>query len=141
MAHDKSAGWYTALAVGTLLLAGGIYLLTRDFISTGVIVVAGILLGVYAGHQPRQLEYSVSHHGFTVGQKQFSYEEFRWFSIAPEGAFSSLVFMPLKRFAATTTIYYPPEAEERILTIITNHLPMEEHRSDAVDKLLRRIRF
>ncbi len=61
--------------------------------------------------------------------------------MVPEGAFSSVVFMPLKRFAPPRTIYYAPEDEDRIVGLLVNRLPLEEHRADAVDGLMRRIRF
>jgi hypothetical protein len=141
VAHDKSAGWYILLAAGTLVLAVVVFLLTRDVISVSVVVVAGLLLGVYAGHQPRQLDYSLDDQGFGIGQKHYGYDEFKWFSVMEEGAFSGIVFMPLKRFAPPVTIYYPPQDEDKILTTLTNQLPMEEHKADAVDSLMRRIRF
>lgn len=141
VAHEKSADWYVLLILGTLLLAALVFFLTKDFISVGVVVVAGLLLAVYGAHQPRQLEYLVDNRGIGIGQKHFTYDEFKSFSVAPEGALSSLVFMPLKRFAVPTTIYYAPDDEERILSILSDHLPLEEHRADAVDSLMRRIRF
>lgn len=141
VAHDKSPGWYAMLMLGTLLLAALVFFITRDFISVAVIVVAGLLLGVYGAHQPRQLEYVVDQRGIGIGQKYHPYDEFKSFSVVTDGAFSSLVFMPLKRFAVPTTIYYAPADEERILDTLTDHLPLEEHRGDAVDSLMRRIRF
>lgn len=141
VAHNKSAGWYALLMIGTLLLAAVVFFVTRDIISVSVVIVAGLLLGVYGAHQPRQVEYIVDRRGIGIGQKHHTYDEFKSFSVAPEGAFSSLVFMPLKRFAVPTTIYYAPDDEERILSILADHLPLEEHRRDAVDSLMHRIRF
>jgi hypothetical protein len=115
IAHEKSAGWYTMLALATAIIAGIVYLITRDYISVGVVVVAGIILGAYAAHEPRQLEY--------------------------EGAFSSITFMPLKRFSPPISIYYAPEDEDRIVTLLSDKLPIEQRRLDAVDNLMRKIRF
>jgi hypothetical protein len=141
VAHDKSAGWYILLIAGTLALAVLVFFITKDVISVGVVIVAGLLLAVYGAHQPRQLEYVVNNSGIGIGQKHYSYHEFKSFSVVPEGAFSSLVFMPLKRFAVPTTVYYAPDDEDRILSILSDYLPLEEHRRDAVDSLMRRIRF
>jgi hypothetical protein len=141
VAHDKSAGWYILLAAGTLALAALVFFVTRDIISVGVVIVAGLLLGVYGAHQPRQLEYVVDNRGIGIGARYHAYDEFKSFSVVAEGAFSSLVFMPLKRFAVPTTVYYAPDNEERILSILSDHLPLEEHRGDAVDSLMRHIRF
>jgi hypothetical protein len=141
VAHEKTAGWYAILILASLLLAALVYLITKDVISVGVVVIAGILLAVYGSHQPRQVQYSIDDGGINVGQRHYSYDGFKYFSVATEGAFSSLVFMPLKRFAIPLTIYYAPADEERILGVVSNQLPLEEHRLDAVDNLMKHIRF
>lgn len=141
VAHDKSAGWYFAVLVVSVLLSALAFLVTRDVVSVSVVIIAGLLMAVYGSHKPRQLEYTISGHSIGVGGKQHSFEEFRSFSIAAEGAFSSLVFMPLKRFAVPLTVYYAPADEQKILGLLADRLPFEEHRRDAVDGLLRRIRF
>lgn len=141
IAHSKSAGWYAVLGLGALIFASAVYLVSRDYVSVGVILIAAILLGVYAGHKPRQIEYGLDSKGLDVGERHFGYGEFRSFSVIPEGAISTIVFMPLKRFAATTTIYYPPEDEDSIVSLLSDHLPMEDRRHDAVDRLMHRIRY
>lgn len=139
--HEKSVGWYLSLVIIAVLIAAGVFLLTRDIVSVVVVIVAAGVLAFYASHQPRQLEYTADQNGIQIGHKFRSYDEFKSFSVVPEGAFSSIVFMPLKRFAPATTIYYPPEDEDKILAILSNQLPYEEPRRDAVDNLMRRIRF
>lgn len=141
IAHEKSAGWYGSLFGCALLAAAIVYLLIRDIISAIVVLVGAGFLAVYAGRQPRQLQYQVDQAGFTIGGKRFSYDEFRSFSIAPEGAFSSIVLMPLKRFATTATLYFAPADEDRIMAVLSAHLPFEEHRADIIDNFMRRIRF
>jgi hypothetical protein len=141
IAHEKSVGWYAGLAGVALVIAVLVYLLTHDLVSSGVVVVSAVLLGIYGARQPRQLQYSISPDTITVGSKHFTYGEFRSFSILDDGAFSSIIFMPLKRFAPLLTIYYAPEDEERIVAMLSDRLPMDEHKLDAVDRLLRSIRF
>lgn len=142
IAHAKSASWYGALALAAAVGAALIYLLTRDPVSAAVIIVAAVVLAIYAGHQPRELEYRIDFKGLTVGQKHFGYDQFRSFSVLPEGSFSSIVFMPLKRFAVPTTIYYAPEDEPKIVQMLSDYLPLDqEHGHDAIDRLMHRIRF
>ncbi|HEX5744360.1 MAG TPA: hypothetical protein VFX84_02830 [Candidatus Saccharimonadales bacterium] len=141
IAHDKSFGWYAALGLATAAFAGLVFLVSGDLISVGVVVVAAMLLGSYAGHKPRQMEYRLDAKGLGIGPRHFRYGDFRSFSVIDEGAFSSIVFMPLKRFAAPTTIYYPPEEEDRIVGMLSDRLPMEERGHDAVDRLMHRIRY
>lgn len=141
VAHEKSAGWYGGLAAVAAIVAALIYLLTRDIISTVVVLVCAGAFGVLGGKKPRQLQYHLDSSGITVGSKHFTYEMFRSFSVVPEGAFSSIVFMPLKRFAPLTTIYYAPEDEPKIINILTDRLPFEERKDAVIDSLMKRVRF
>ena len=141
MAHDKSAGWYVLLLLGAGLFAAAVYLLTKDVVSTGVVIVAAIILAIYGSHQPQEQQYTLDAQGIGIGSKRYDYDMYKSFAVASEGAFSSLVFMPLKRFAVPLTIYYAPEDEERIITLLGDRLPMEKHRLDAIDHLMRRLRF
>jgi len=141
VAHQKSLGWYALLGLGTVVIAGVIFLLTKDTISTSVIIIAGIVLGVYGARQPRQIEYQVDARGVRVDQKYYEYDTFRSFSIVPEGAFSSIIFTPLKRFASFKTIYYAPEDEAKIVALLDSRLPLQEYSHDIVDQLMRHIRF
>lgn len=141
VAHDKTPGWYALLLITAGVFAVGVYLLTKDMVSAGVVVVAAIILAVFASHKPREQRYILDDQGIVVGQRRYDYDDYKSFAVTSEGAFSSLVFMPLKRFAVPLTIYYAPEDEERIVSLLSERLPLEEHRLDAVDNLMRRIRF
>lgn len=141
IAHEKSAGWYVQLAAVALLISAAVYWLTHDSISAGVVIIGALFLAIYGGRQPRQLTYRLDAGGLIIGSKRFAFTEFRSFAVADEGAFSSIVLMPLKRFAPLTTIYYAPQDEDKILAVLEAHLPLEEHKPDPVDKLMRRIRF
>lgn len=141
IAHQKTAGWYGILAVVSLILAVSIYLLTKDFITTGFVIFGAAILGYYASRQPRELNYQINENSVVIGAKSYGYDEFRSFSIMTEGAFSSIIFMPLKRFAPLRAIYFAPEHEDQIIGILMPRLPFEEHSHDLIDKLMLRIRF
>lgn len=141
VAHQKSGGWYGLLAAGAFVVAVLIWLLTKDIVSAIVILVAALALGIFGARQPRELEYRLDDHGLTIGHKQFAYGNFRSFAVMREGAFSSIVFMPLKRFAPLTTIYYDPNDEAKIVDLLSDRLPLEERQHDPIDRLMWRIRF
>lgn len=141
IARDKGGSWYLVLVVGAVGLAALLYFLTKDWVTSGVVIVAALFFGIYGAHKPRQLPYQLDRTGLTIGNKRYSYAEFRSFHVVPEGAFSSITLMPLRRFAVPTSIYYDPNDEERILTILADHLPFEERKPDAIDSLMRRVRF
>lgn len=141
VAHQKSGGWYGLLALAAILTAAGIWLITRDAVSSVVILFAAFVFGFYAKRQPRELDYQLDADGLTIAQKLYPYGGFRSFAVMDEGAFSSVVFMPLKRFAPLVTIYYAPEDEEQIVALLSDRLPMEDRKKDAIDRLMWRIRF
>jgi hypothetical protein len=141
ISHEKSATWYAFLTLATAVIAAMLYLVTKDFVSVGVALASGIILGVSAARKPRELPYRVDMHGITIDSKQYAYGNFRSFAIMPEGAFTSIVLVPLKRFSPLLTIYYAPEDEDTIISLISTQLPNEERKDDAVDRLMRRIRF
>jgi hypothetical protein len=141
IAHEKSAGWYSLLALAALAVAALIYWLTRDKISTGVVIFAAIALGIFAAHKPKTQQYALSQDGLHVGQKLYGFQGFKSFSVGEEGAIASIVFMPLKRFMPPLTIYVAPDIEDQVVNFLADYLPFEQHKTDAVDNLLRRIRF
>jgi hypothetical protein len=139
--HAKSIDWYLALGVVTVLVTGLLYFLSRDLYASGAVLISALALGYYAGRKPRQLQYHLDKEGLTIAEKHFPYRQFRSFTIMDEDAFASIVFMPLKRFGLPTTIYFAPEDEDRIVDIINQHLPFEPRDRDAIDRLMKRIRF
>ncbi len=139
--HEKSFGWYAILSLVTVFIATLTYFITKDKISTFVIVIAGGVMAFYANRKPRVLNYQLDGMGVTVGQKYYEYDSFKAFSIIDEDAFSSIVFMPLKRFSPSLTIYYSPSDEGRIVSLLTDRLPHEDPSNDVVDGLMRKIRF
>lgn len=141
IAHEKSAGWYGMLVLAALVLAAVVFLLTRDKISTGAVLVAALALAFYGARQPRQLRYMLSPQGLTIGEKYFPFDMFRSFAVMDEDHFSSIVFVPLKRFGQLTTIYFDPADEEKIVSLLSARLPIENRQHDVVDKFMKRIRF
>lgn len=141
IAHHKTSGWYGVLGAVALTISGLLYLLTRDLITSIFVIFAAIILGYYGARKPKEQQYELSNKGVSIGGKQYSYGEFCSFSIVQEGAFMSIEFMPLKRFAPLRAIYFGPEQEDNIVNMLTSILPFEEHRHDLVDRLMDRIRF
>jgi hypothetical protein len=141
IAHDKTAGWHVGLIVAAVLVAVILWFITRDIITAIVVIVAGGVLSLYGGRRPRELQYQLNNHGLSIGPKQFSFRDFRAFSVVPEGAFASISLLPTKRFAPMTTLYFDPADADKILDILSNHLPAQPMKADAIDSLMRKIRF
>jgi len=141
VSHEKNAAWYLLLTVIAVGIAGVVYLLTKDEITTGTVILVAIAFGFYGAKKPRQLPYQVDNGGIKVAGRSFQYTDFKSFAIAREGAFSSIVLMPHRRFAALTVMYYAPDDEAAIVNVLAAHLPLEIHKADLLEKLMLHIRF
>jgi hypothetical protein len=141
IAHHKTPAWFLKLAGITAVAAAIVYLLTRDYITAGMIVIVAAAFGAIAARPPRVLNYKVDNRGFTIGPKFYGYFDFKSFSVIDEGPINSIFFLPLKRFMPGISIYYAPEDEQRIITLLAEHLPQEFRQHDAIDRLMHTIRF
>jgi hypothetical protein len=142
IAHEKSFGWYFILVLGTVVLATALFIVTRDVISTLVIVVVAIIFGVIAGRKPRVLKYNLGYKGITVGNSFRAYSDFRSFAIIEEGDVKEIILMPLKRFMPPLNLYVSPAEEPEVVQALSNYIPLDQtHGNDFVDRLVKRIRF
>jgi len=141
IAHEKSGNWYLTLAACGVIAAALAYIFTKDVTTTIIILIAAFVFGFEGRRKPRQIQYTVTHQGITIGNKFLPFHNFRSFAIIEDGPFPTLVFLPLKRFALTATAYVDPKDADTIVDIIADRLPIEDRSHDAVDRLMRRIRF
>lgn len=139
--HNRGAGWYLLLFLSTGLLSAGIYLLTKDYFATTVIIIAGIVLLIFSRHKPQEITYELSSSGINAGGKLYSYGSFKSFSVVKDGALNSISFTPLKRFMPPFSAYYAPSDEEKIIQALSAYLPYEEKQLDGIDRLSRRLRI
>ncbi len=139
--NPKSAGWFGALAIGSVVLAIVVFIVTREWLSAIIIGILGIIVGIFAARQPQTLSYRIDSNGLQVGDKFYPYGSFKTFSVAREHAIGFIQLLPLKRFMPPLVIHYAPEDEDRIAEVLASYLPYEEHKADMVDSLTRKLRF
>lgn len=141
VANQKTGGWFVLLAVAALVGCTAIYFLTRDIISAIMIATVAAAFGFLATRQPRILTYKIDTTGIHIGGKFYPYQTFKSFSVVDEGALSSILLMPLKRFMPPISVYYAPEDEDKITDVLGDFLPFEARQHDMVDRFMRKIRF
>ncbi len=141
VAHDKSIRWYVTLGLVGVVSAALVYVVTKDKITTGIIAFAALAFGLFAARKPREQTYVVNRTGVHIGSRTYELVEYKSFSIAEEGERANIVFMPLKRFMPALTIYLTPEVEDSVVDFLAQALPLEQHRQDAIDSLMKRIHF
>ncbi|QQS20214.1 hypothetical protein IPL85_02060 [Candidatus Saccharibacteria bacterium] len=139
--NEKNATWYGAVTLGSILLGALIYLFTKDVISTAVVVLAiGGLLFVSA-HRPIEASYALRDGLIQIGQKTYHLDDFKAFSVDEAAPVLGISLMPLKRFMPPVALYVDEVHEQTVVDYISDFLPMEPHKVDAMDSLLRRLRF
>jgi hypothetical protein len=141
VAHDKNMGWYALVVLGSGVVAAVVYLITRDVISTSVMVILGITFAAFGARKPQVLEYAVDGAGIRIGPRHYPYSKFKTFSIIEEDAVRSILLMPLQRFNLPVAIYYNPEEEEKIIQALGVYLPHEDRQAGPIDSLMRKIHF
>lgn len=141
MHHEKNFMWFLIFFVCTAAVVAIMYLILRDILSVIVIALMSIALAVFANRPPRTLSYAVNQNGLTIGEKKYSFDSFRSFSVMDEGSMESIVVDPIQKFMPPITIYCDPQDMERIVDVLTYYLPHEDKAPDWVDRFAKRIRF
>lgn len=141
ISNQKTYTWYLGLSGFIFIICLAVYLIGKDIISIFFIIIMGVLFGIIAGRKPRQLQYSIDDEGIRVGQKTFSYAEFRSFSLQRHGAIGYVSLLPFHRFHNELSIYFPPENEQQIFEALASRIPNEQRRENPADKLAKLIRF
>ncbi len=127
--------------LAAVALAAIIFLLTKDKISSGVVIVVAVIFAFAAARKPRELQYLVNDHGIRIDKKDYPYQNFRSFAVVQEEGIESIWFMPLKRFMPIISIYFAPEDGDKIVDVLNQSLPIEDHQPDLVDRLMHRLHF
>lgn len=142
IAHSKGLSWYLALGAIVIVLTVLIFFITGgDIFSSVCILILAVIFGVYAGRQPQEQEYVIDENGVSIGKHTYGFDTLKSFSVIDEGAFSSIVFMPMKRFMPLISIYYDPADEDRIIGYLSSIMPMEYRKRDTIDRLMHKIKF
>ncbi|QQS69102.1 hypothetical protein IPP75_04230 [Candidatus Saccharibacteria bacterium] len=139
--HQKTSKWYGAYSLGAILLAAVLFFITKDIISTVVVIgaVAGLLF--ISSREPKQQTYTLREDFVQVGNKPYGLHDFKAFSVDEESPVLGITLLPLKRFMPPVVLYVDEANEEAVVDYIANFLPIEPHKVDAMDSLLRRLHF
>jgi len=141
IAHHKNISWYAVLALITLALSAVVYVLTRDKISTAIIILAAVIFGIYAARKPRLLSYKLDSSGLTIQAKLFDYASFKSFVVVENSILPNIILMPLKRFMPSLSIYLDPTTKEEVVKVLGERLPQDFRQQDFVERFMQRIRF
>lgn len=142
VSHEKAASWYLLLGLVAVIVAGIIFLITREVFSIVVVIVLAAALAVFGNIKPRTLNYAIDETGIQIGDKFLMYSDFRSFAVVEDDTnMPSVQLLPQRRFMVPITVYFAPPDEDIIVSTLGNFLPFEHKKRDAVDRWSSRIRF
>jgi hypothetical protein len=137
----KGAGWHFLFFGGLVLFGLAAFWFTKDYISSAVIIIAGIIFAVIINKKPRQLPYEINDRGIQIAERFYDYGLFKSFDLIQQDGMKSISLMPLKRLMPDISLYFPPAQESEIIDLLSVHLPHDEHVEKSVDRLARKLRF
>ncbi|MFZ1250287.1 MAG: hypothetical protein WAR37_02465 [Candidatus Microsaccharimonas sp.] len=139
---DRTPIWFILFALVVLgLIAVDVFLL-KSWTFSVLVVVMAVALVIYIRRPPRMLTYSLSpSQGLYVGERLYTFDEFKAFGLIQDGPHYSIMLIPRKRFSPGVSVYFPDDAGERIVDILGQRLPMETLKLDVVDVIVRKLRL
>jgi hypothetical protein len=113
--------------------------LAKDIIAGVIIIVVGVIVGVFVRQKPADAKYEISSSGLSINDKQYFFGNYKSFTIVDEGTLSSINLLPLKRFTPPLSAYFKSGEEKKIVDTLGNYLPYENRNLDSIDRLTRRL--
>ncbi|HYF97098.1 MAG TPA: hypothetical protein VD947_03620 [Patescibacteria group bacterium] len=137
----KGGGWYLLFFIGLIIATGLVFLITKDYMSSIFIAIAGAIFVIVIPKKPRELAYEVNNQGVRIGNRSYSYAEFKSFDLVLDGGVKCINLIPLKRLMPEISLYFPPEQEMAIVYVLAQHLPHDQYQEKSIDRLIRRLHF
>ena len=132
--------WYFGLAIATIGL-GALAIWLQGWTFLALIIVSAITVLIFNLRPPRKIRYTLNSDGLEEGKVKHPFINFRAFGIVKEGDHYSAVLIPKKRFGINVKVYFPEGSGEAIVDALGARLPMEEVKSDFLDKIVNFLRI
>jgi hypothetical protein len=139
--HHKSSAWFMGLGVGTAVFGALLWVALQDILAIIVVLLMGVSVVMYAVRKPHTLQYSISDDAIIIGHKEFTFDNFRSFSVMQDGGLNSLLLLPTKRFSPSISVYFADSDSDVIMDALAQHLPHEDREPDFIDRISRTLRF
>lgn len=139
--HEKSPIWYGGLAIATIIIVVIVHFLTKDIVSIVAIITFAIAFGIVGSYKPKIVSYHLGPEGIQINGSMHSFAQFKSYGVQREGAFPSIVFLPMKRFMPPTVVYFPVDEGDDVLAVLNKYLPSGPVPQDFIDRALRHVRF
>jgi hypothetical protein len=135
--HEKNPLWYVGFGIVVLLLTVAAVFLIQSWTFALLIPVMAAALIAYSRRPPHVMSYALSGKGIYINDTLHPFAEFKGFGVIHEEEEYSVVFIPIRRFRPSLTVYFPEENGEAIVDLLGVRLPMQPLKLDAFDKIVR----
>ncbi|MDO8664530.1 MAG: hypothetical protein Q7K44_03250 [Candidatus Liptonbacteria bacterium] len=141
--HEKGVSWYWLSIIAAIVILS-VAVWQKNFLFAVFVVIAEILMLVWAGRKPREISFSLNEKGLTIsGNKFYPYSAIENFSVR-EGRSEEWYDISLKLrhgFRHHLNIQTPLKNLAKIEVVISRHIEKVEHEDSFLDSLERLIGF
>lgn len=135
--HEKNPLWFVGFGLIVLLLTAAAVFLIKSWTFAILIPVMAVALVAYSHRAPRMIDYVLSGKGLYINDTLHPFAEFKSFGVIHDETEYSIVFIPVRRFRPSLTVYFPEDKGESIVDFLGVRLPMQPLKLDAFDKIVR----
>ena len=141
--REKGVAWYwISIVVAVILL--GLSVWQKNFLLGVFIVLAEIMVLVWANEEPRFLDFKLNEKGLTIGPNKFyAYADLESFAVDENasGEWAELIFNFHKRLRTSVKARFPREDAEDLRETLKQILKEVEHNLSLLDAVEKFIRF
>jgi hypothetical protein len=140
--EEKNTVWFVFFAITVVAFIATDIFLLKSYTFSALVVVMAIAVIIYSRRPPRIIDYALSaDQGLYVGETLHHFSEFKSFGLINDQNHHSIMLIPIKRFSAGVSVYFPKESGEQIVDILGARLPMENLKLDIIDIIVRKLRL
>ncbi|MDB5165229.1 MAG: hypothetical protein JWM00_119 [Candidatus Saccharibacteria bacterium] len=135
--HEKNPLWFVVFGLVVIGLTAAAIFLMQSWTFALLIPVMAVALVAYSHRPPRMMDYVLSGKGLYINDTLHPFAEFKSFGVIHDDHEYSVVFIPVRRFRPSLTVYFPADKGEAVVDLLGVRLPMQPLKLDAFDKIVR----
>ncbi len=137
--NSKNINWYLLFFVSIVVISFLVYLFTKSIFSTTAVFILGLALCYMATRKPREVHYTLDTKGIVINSVDYPFSEFKSYTIVSEDGLDHIALTSVKRLIPNKTIYFEPQDRNRIISLLSEFLPMEPVSHDPIDIFMKKI--
>lgn len=124
--RKRDRSYYTTIAILVILVVMIVFFWLKDFLLIGVILSFGFVAYVLAFVSPKEITYTISTQGITMGEDFYFWHFLDSFWFKEKDGLKVLHIQTWLRFPAQLMLVLKAEDEEKIKKIVARFLPFHE---------------